>query len=409
MTSLRRTQVLILQGSSAQDSELGEILSSEPALQLTTVHVAHDQAVQTVSSAHPDVIILAGVHANILTTINELDEHFGSTPIVVVLPELEADGVQACLLNGARVCLVQPLDADELISTILQVHDKAVRRRQFYVDSPATPRGRLIAVRGTKGGVGTTTTAVNLAVALHQQTRTRVALVDGHLFSGDVSAALNITHNRSVSDLVAHVAHVDDDLIATTLAEHPSGIAVLSAPVEFEQADTITANHFRNALDALCQRYQYVVVDCAAAVDQITLATMDASDLLLLVTTPELAALKNASRLIQLGVRLGYPESKLRLVVNRDNMAGAISASDFEQHLDYRASFRLPQDSAVVGSLTRGEPLVTASRSSSAARAFANLARAASNNDGWLGEREVRKAPIARLLGWRPARTAEAA
>jgi pilus assembly protein CpaE len=205
------------------------------------------------------------------------------------------------------------------------------------------------------------------------------------------------------------VAHIDDDLIATTLADHHSGIAVLSAPPEFEQADAITADEFRQVLDALRQHYQYVVVDCAPTVDRITLATMDAADLLLLVTTPELAALKNASRLIQLGVRLGYPENKLRLVVNRNNMPGAISASDFEQHLDYRASFHLPQDSTVVSSLTRGEPLVTAARSSPAGRAFTNLARAVSNNHGWLGERAARKAPIARILAWRSARPAEAA
>ena len=409
MTSPRRTHLLILHGANGQDSALEEILGSEPSFQLTALHGAPGQAVQTVRSTHPDVIVMAGAHANLLMTVNELDERFPSTPIVVVLPELEQDRAQACLVNGARVCLVQPVDSDELISTIMQVHDKAERRRQSHAEAPATPHGRLIDVRGSKGGVGTTTTAVNLAIALHRETEKSVALVDGHLFSGDTSAALNITHNRSISDLVAHLAHLDDDLVATTLADHRSGIAVLSAPSEFEQADTITADDFRQILDALRKRYQYVVVDSAAAVDQITLATMDAADLLLLLTTPELAALKNAARLVQLGVRLGYPEHKLRLVVSRHNMAGAISPTDFERHLEYRTSFRLPHDSAVVGSLTRGEPLVTASRSSSAARAFANLAKAVATNAGWLGEPHAGKTPIARMLAWRPLRAAEAA
>jgi DNA-binding NarL/FixJ family response regulator len=142
MTPLRRTQVLILQGANTQDSTLGEVLGSEPTFQLTTVHVAPVQAVQTVRSTHPDVVILAGVHTNLLLLINELDEQFASTPIVVVLPELEQDRAQACLLNGARVCLSQPVDADELISTVIQVHDKAVRRRQFHTEAPAGPHGR---------------------------------------------------------------------------------------------------------------------------------------------------------------------------------------------------------------------------------------------------------------------------
>jgi len=218
-------------------------------------------------------------------------------------------------------------------------------------------RGQLIAVRGSKGGVGTTAVATNLAVALHRQTKQPVALVDGDFFAGDVLAALNLESNRSVMDLISNAAHFDDDLLNTTFVTHSSGIDVLAAPSDFEQVERVKADAYQHMLEELRNHYAYVVVDCATGLDANTLAAVDVADVLLLVTTPELAALKNAARLIQLGARLGYDDNKLRLVLNRSNLPGAISSNDFEQHLSYRTSYKLPNDSGVSQALASGEPL----------------------------------------------------
>ena len=138
--------------------------------------------------------------------------------------------------------------------------------------------------------------------------------------------------------------------------------------------------------EALRLRYDYVVVDCSPFLDQNSLLVLDMADLLLVVSTPEIVALKNASRLIQLGAELGYSEAKMRLVINRLKSPGAIPRADFERHLDYRMSFGIPNDTAVVRALTHGTPVVTYERSSQAARALERLARAALANEGWAGE-----------------------
>jgi Flp pilus assembly CpaE family ATPase len=155
-------------------------------------------------------------------------------------------------------------------------------------------------------------------------------------------------------------------------------------------------------LEALRARFAYVVVDCSPFLDQNTLAALDLADTLLLVTTPELAALKNAARLVQLGLRLGYSERKMRLIVNRSNLQGAIPPADFEQHLEYRASFRIPNDGSVASALTRGEPVVTFQPASPSARALDRLAHTIVHDRGWEGEPRPESRGLAALARWRP-------
>jgi pilus assembly protein CpaE len=194
-------------------------------------------------------------------------------------------------------------------------------------------------------------------MALHRQTKQSVALVDGDMFAGDVLAALNLSSNRSILDLLSNIGRFDDDLLTTTFVTHSSGVDVLAAPPDFEQVERVKADTYQHTLEEVRNHYAYVVVDCATGLDANTLAAIDVADVLLLVTTPELAALKNAARLIALGARLGYDDHKLRLVLNRSNLPGAVSPNDYEQHLSYKTSYKLSNDSGVSQSLASGEPL----------------------------------------------------
>jgi pilus assembly protein CpaE len=371
---------------------------------MTVGTVALGQAAQVARKLRPDVIVIDGVRGDPVGLITELDEALSETPVLVVLDESEQDRVQLCVVAGARGCLMRPFDRDSLITTIQQMHQKAARRRQLSADrvTTAPTGGHLIAVRGAKGGVGATVIASSLAVAIKRRGKEATALVDGHFFGGDVSVALNVTSNRSLVDLLPHLDRLDDDLLDATLVQHATGLAVLAAPTELEQAEVIRSDQYRQVLDVLRARYAYVIVDCSPFLDQNSITALDMADTVLIVTTPEMAALKNAARLVQLGARLGYSEQKMRLVVNRFNLSGAIARSDFEEHLEYRTSFRIPNDGAVDRALSRGEPLVTFQPSCPAARALERLARILITNDGWEGEPRRRGLGLQRVLQWLP-------
>jgi pilus assembly protein CpaE len=391
---LQKIHVLVLRGeltsvnpSSDGSEHLEDLLRLEPRIRTSVAAAGFGQSVQTAESHRPDVIVLDGVFGEPADVVSELDDAMPDTPVIVLLDDSDQEHAQACVVAGARACLTRPVQLSALTATVLQVHDKASRRRRHHIERPtgADQLGRLIAVRGAKGGVGATVVATNLAVAIRRQTGQPTVLVDGHLFAGDTCVALDLKPTRSVIDLVRHLNALDEDMLRNSVTEHASGLVVLAAPPEFEDAEAIRSDEFQHLLDALRAHFAYVVVDCAASVDQNTLATLDLADVLVLVSTPEIAALKNAARLLQLGARLGYPETKLRLVINRFDAAGALAPADFEQYLAHTTSFRIPNDGSVTRALTRGEPSVSR-RGSKAGKALNRLAQVIVANQGWLGE-----------------------
>jgi pilus assembly protein CpaE len=393
--SLRRIHVLVLRGDLVAAAPVAEasvpaedLLRVESRIQTTVATAGFGQAMRIAQTFRPDVILLDGVLGDPVDLVSELDESLRDTPILVLLDEADPELVHKCVVAGARGCLARSVDSETLVATIVKVHAKASRRRKSDAERPpdGVRLGRLIAVRGAKGGVGTTLLAANLAIAIKRRANASTALVDGQFFGGDVPVMLNLAATRSIADLIPHLDRLDDDMLGSTTAEHASGIAVLAAPPEFEQAETIRADEYQRVLEALRARYAYVVVDCSPVLDQNSITAMDMADTLLLIATPEMPALKNAARLVQLGAQLGYAHGKLRLVVNRFNAPGALTASEFEHYLEYRTSFRIPNDGNVVRALTAGQPLVTLRGGSPAARAIDRLARTIVANEGWEGE-----------------------
>jgi pilus assembly protein CpaE len=392
--NLHKIQVLILRGELpgvtpivVENDSVEALLRNDPRFKTTVASAGFGQSVATAEKHRPEVIVLEGVYGDPADLVAELDEAMSDIPMVVVLDEAQQDRTQACVVAGARGCLTRPFEPATLVATVLQVHERASRHRRVHaVRAGAVDAvGQLVAVRGAKGGVGASVVATNLAISIRRETQLPTALVDGHFFGGDIPLALNLKPTSSLIDLVRHVNGLDEEMLRGTLVEHSSGVAVLAAPTEFEDADTIRADDYQRVLDALRMRYSYVVVDCSPAVDQSTLTALDMADLLLLVSTPELAALKNAARVLELGARLGYTEDKMRLVMNRFNASGVLAPSDYQQYLAYNTSFRIPNDGSVVQSLTRGEPAVTR-RGGKAGKALDRLARVVVAGAGWEGE-----------------------
>ncbi len=369
-------------GAGAPSGGVEEMLADHPAFRFTLAPTAYRQGVAAATEQRPDLLVLDGVLGDPPALVAELEEAHPTVPQVVVLEEAEGHLINECVIAGARACLVRPLAYDALAQTLLRVHETGLRRRK-QADGGKN-RGHVVTVRGAKGGVGATVIAANLAVAMARSSKRRVVLVDANFFGADAGVALNLAPEQSVADLAARVQALDDEVIEATLAHHPSGVALLAAPPELERADAVAPEELQQILDALRERFEYVVVDTSPFLDQNSLVTLDMADVLLLVCTPELATLKNAARFLVLTKALGYGETKTRLVVNSIGEPVGIGDADIRRHLRYAISFTIPRDSrAVGGSFTRGEPLVLAERRNKTARAFERLARTVVADDGW--------------------------
>jgi pilus assembly protein CpaE len=138
-----------------------------------------------------------------------------------------------------------------------------------------------------------------------------------------------------------------------------SGLRVLLGPASPEQGELITAQHVRTFVKYLAQLYDYVVVDCPTNYDERTLTVLDYADEIMLVTTPEVSAIKNANNFMMLASRMKLPLQKIHIVLNRADSNTQIGITEIEQILHNRVRFRINSSGRVMlRSLTRGVPVV---------------------------------------------------
>jgi len=349
------------------------------------------EAVQEILSYRPppDVILLGGqvTEERGLQLIEEMTILLPLAAIIVLADRERMDFIQRALLAGARGFLLYPFAEAELQESIRRIYRLEVERHtrlgRGEVGEEDASRGDILAVFSPKGGVGRTTIASNLAVAL-QQAGYRVVLVDGNLQFGDVPAVLNILHTYvTIVSLVRHLEEMDISLVMETLIPHSSGVRVLLAPSRLEEAGAIYPEAIEQVLVALRQHFDYVVVDAWSFLDDITLAILDMADRILLVATPELPTLREIRLFLDLANALDYSPSKLLLILNRAMSAFGIGPADIEENIRHRIAIKIPSDGPLVTrSLNRGVPLVLSDPNSQVAQSIKQLAELVSEGKG---------------------------
>src|SRR2546422_1807165 len=293
------------------------------------------------------------------------------SPIIMMSVQGEQDYLRRSMLAGAREFLVKPFSADELINSIRHVHELEKVRRARYAPmqqaaaAPAqapgqTETGKIIGFFSPKGGVGRTTIATNLAVALHQVTEKPVVLVDGSLPFGDIAVILNMSPKaKTIADLIGSFEQADADVMESILVQHSTGIQVLLAPPTPESTELITGAHMKHVLELLRQRYAYVVVDTVPSFQEQVITMLDVSDVILTLMTLEITSLKNVRVFMEIAEKLGYGDEKLQLVANRNDSSGGIKASDVEASLGRKIPHTIVSDGrTLVLAVNRGGSFV---------------------------------------------------
>jgi pilus assembly protein CpaE len=200
--------------------------------------------------------------------------------------------------------------------------------------------------------------------------------VDGKLYFGHLDVMLNIRSRNNIADLVPHASALDSGLIGDVVVEHASGMHVLISPADVQVAQGFRSEDLFNILTALARVFDFVIIDAGSALNENTVTIMDAVDRILLVTTPDLAALHDASRFIQVSRSLSYSPEKIMVVLNRANQLGGVRVRDIEAALRRELFAQVPDDGAnPLRSINRGIPLSLKYPRSPASQAVRKLAR----------------------------------
>jgi pilus assembly protein CpaE len=209
------------------------------------------------------------------------------------------------------------------------------------------PRGKVVAVYSPKGGVGSTTVATNLAVALAARPKTSVALIDLDLQFGDVGAALDLRGANSVAEIVNEV-ELTSELIDETFVRHSSGVRVLLAPEDLSVVESIDPDHVVRLLSQLRQYFDFVIADLWSSFESLTTSILRASDRTILVTTPELPSIRNVQRILRAGRADFHLEEKAIVVANRYPGKTGLSLADMNKALGLPIAATIPSEGATV-------------------------------------------------------------
>ncbi|WP_329053149.1 AAA family ATPase [Streptomyces violaceus] len=276
----------------------------------------------------PEVVV---VHERIgpvpaLELIREVALRFPAVGVILVTSDASPGLFQAAMDYGARGLVALPLSYEELASRVQAVAQWSVGVRRHLGaggDVFTGVGGTVVTVSGAKGGTGATLTAIQLALAAQASGRS-TALVDMDLQTGDIASYLDVQFRRSVVDLAA-ITDISPRVLADAVFRHDTGLALLLAPAEGERGEDVTDRAARQIVSALRSRYEIVVIDCGAQLGGAGAAAVEMADRALLITTPDVVAVRGAKRAVRMWDRLQIRKAEeTTVVVNRHSRATEI-------------------------------------------------------------------------------------
>jgi len=347
------TRLLVVEDVPQVAQYIRGLLGSQAHVKLVDVLDDGSRALGQIAELRPDVVLVDALlqgrvkGPKLIQQINEAK--LGVPVIVLTVPQ---NPIEVDVAGGIHGVLTMPFSGFDLMSRIAQV------KKEFAQDQTIMGT-RILSVFAPKGGVGKTTIAFNLAVAICQLGQ-RTVLVDGRLQFGDLRSLLKVPSDApSILDLPTdRIAESD---LGDVLWRDPSGIDILLAPPRMEMAEMVTPRDLDKILSLLRRVYNVVVIDMSSYLNDMNLAFLDASDTIVEIVTYDSTTIHNTVAMADTFRAIGYPASKVRYLVNRADSPGGIDPGDLERAIGRVPEHRVVSDGVlVVQSNNEGVPFVMA-------------------------------------------------
>jgi len=285
-------------------------------------------------------------------------------PILIYSARTEVADKVAGFKAGANDYIVKPAAPAELVVRI---------RAALHTEEQTL--AYTVAIWGTKGGVGSTTIASNLALLLQSKTNKRVTLMDASAYGGTLGVVLNLAPMHTIADLLPRLDELDSELLSSVLSQHSSGVKVLLSMLWNENHTRIQSQEYERILSWLQAANDYVIVDTSPVLDDNTQAILQSSSQVIMVLTPEMTSLRNARVFLQEVEDWGKSEDKFLFVLNRYPVKSGLQLKDIETALRRKITIQIPDDAPLVTySINRGIPLVISHAKSPIAQSYSQLA-----------------------------------
>ncbi|WP_300161983.1 AAA family ATPase [Solidesulfovibrio sp.] len=309
-----------------------------------------------------------------LEAVAELVTRRGVREVFLTAEAYDAEILMRLMRQGVREFFPQPVSHEEVRMALWRYKG----RREGRQGQQGGKQGRILNVFGAKGGVGTTSVAVNLAAAcLGHKPGASVALMDMNLPFGEAQLFLDIAPKYHWGEVLGNIARLDATYLMSVMSRHPSGLYLLAPPSRLDDLQMATPENISRLLELMRQVFDTVVIDLGMYLDEITLKVMDISDAIVLVCVQNLPCLANVRRFLD-NIRHAEAglEEKLRIVVNRHLDESDLTVEDMEKALGLPVSWRIPNDyKTTLSAINQGKTLLDAAPKAGVTRSLADLAR----------------------------------
>jgi pilus assembly protein CpaE len=393
MADGEKFRVLIVDDIAETRENIRKLLQFEADIEVVAVARTGREAIQLTQEVNPDVVLMDINMPDMdgIAATEIIRQKMPTVQVVILSVQGDQNYMRKAMLVGARDFLTKPPMPDELVAAIRRAgkmaREERAKNAQAYVAAPSganfnavsgpNTQGKVIMFYSPKGGTGTTTLAVNVAVALCNE-ETRVVIVDASLQFGDVALFLNEQGKNTILDLVPRADELDPTIVDDVMIKHAaSGVHVLASPSRPEHGEKVNPDQFTKLLRYLRQLYAYIVVDTSSYLNDVTLSVLDVAEAVVLVTAQDIPSIKNDRLFLDLLLTLSIPVEKVALVMNKYDKRIAILPEKIGENLKQPVVAVIPLDEkTVIPSVNRGVPFMIDNKTQPAARGVYTLVEA---------------------------------
>ena len=377
-----KIKVLIIELDNINRKEISKILLNVEYISLVGETDAFSEGEALLESKTIDVILIgAQVEGNGYEIAEKIYTLYPEIAIIMLENTLHEETLRKAVFSGAKDVLIYPLVAAKIIDSIYKANQHMKNHAITHKDNYSKVKrkaglGQVYTIFGTKGGVGRTFIAINLAVSIAKMTGKKVALIDLDLEFGDIALSMNVTPKFTIADIIDDIRNIDQDLIESYLLTHSSGVRILPSNSHPMMNDFINSEDIDIIIRTVQNAFDYVVIDMPSRFVETVQPAFAIADKLILVTSPEVASLRNVkTALISLN-ELNYPKTKIKVILNKVSKSDTIKKKDVETTLNIDVIGSVVSDYKLVStSLNTGIPLVETKSSGAIIKDFENLVK----------------------------------
>lgn len=377
-----KIKILLVEQDDERRKEIVRMLQNVEYLSMTGLANTLEEAERILENKTIDVVLIdSKADGNGYDISEKLYSQYSEAAIIMLEDELHEDTLRKAVFSGAKDVLIHPLIPSKMVDAIYKANQH--QKESLLSRKDSTPKirrknglGQVYAVFGTKGGVGKTLIAINLAVGIAKMTGKKVALIDLDLEFGDIALSLNVSPKFTIADIVDDIRNIDQDLIESYMIAHDSGIKILPSHSRPMMNDFMNAEDIDIILRTLQSTFDFVVIDMPSRFVDIIQPAFAIADKLLIVTTPDVSSLRNTKTALITLNELNYPKSKIKIILNKVNKRDTIKKKDVETTLNADVIGSIICESRIVSeSLNTGQPIMASKSSRTINKDFLNLVK----------------------------------